>query len=305
MAWYLVKRITQAVVAFLAMTAIVFFLVRMTGDPALVYAGDYAGPEDRAIIAKYLGLDKPLRTQYWIFIKNMVKGDFGRSFAYGMPALTVVLERFPATLELTFAASLVATMIGVVIGVVAAVHRGRFWDNLARGFAMLGQSVPSFWLGIVLIFIVAVKLGWLPVGGRDGVQHLVLPAITMGWYLAAGIIRLTRSGMVEALEGDYVAFARSKGVNEWLVVWRHAFRNAMIPILTFASVMFVALLAGAIITETVFAWPGVGRLSIQSLMMNDFPVIQVIVLLLSALYLMVNLAVDVLYGIIDPRIVYK
>lgn len=288
----------------LAVLVIVFIAVRATGDPALVFLPDTATREDIAAMHQKLGLDKPLANQFLIYLGRAAKGDLGDSFRTRDSALKEVLRRFPATLQLGGIAILISILIAIPIGVYSAVARGSILDLLGRWFAVLGQSMPVFWLGIVLIYVFSVGLGWLPTGGRGGIQHLILPSVTLGWYVAAGIMRLTRSAMLDVLGSDYTTLARVKGVPEWLVVWKHAFRNALLAIVTFAAVLFITMLTGAVIVETVFAWPGVGRLIIDSLSRRDFPVIQAGVLVLSAMYIVASLAVDILYGYLNPRIKY-
>lgn len=288
----------------LAVVTIVFIAVRATGDPALVYLPDTATHEDIVAMRQKLGLDRPLATQFLIYLGRAAKGDFGDSFRTRDSALQEVLRRFPATLQLGAISIIICILIAIPIGVYSAVARGTVLDLVARWFAVLGQSMPVFWLGIVLIYIFSVGLGWLPTGGRGGIQHLVLPSVTLGWYVAAGIMRLTRSAMLDVLGSDYTTLARAKGVPEWLVIWKHAFRNALLGVVTFAAILFITMLTGAVIVEMVFAWPGVGRLVIDSLSRRDFPVIQAGVLVLSAMFIVANLLVDILYGYLNPRIKY-
>ena len=299
---YLVSRIVQAIVTLWLLTLVAFVLTRLTGNPLDVLLDARATEEDRAAVAQVLGLDRPWPAQYAIYLAKLARGDFGDSFKTRRPALAMVLERFPWTLVLGSAAFLLSVGIAVPIGVITAVRKDTAVDTLGKIIALLGQSLPTFWLGLMLVLVFAVTLGWLPAGGSGSPAHLVLPAVTLGWFTVAGIMRLVRSAMLDTLGDEYVVTARAKGLAEPRVVWKHALRNALIPPLTYAGLVFVTLLAGAVVTETVFAWPGVGQLVIESMAFRDFPVIQVILLLFGALYIGMNLAVDLLYAWVDPRI---
>jgi len=299
---YLLSRILQAIVTLWLLTLVAFVLTRLTGNPLDVLLDARATEEDRAAVAQVLGLDRPWPAQYVIYLGKLARGDFGDSFKTRQPALAMVLERFPWTLQLGSAAFILSVAIGVPIGVITAVRKDTTVDALGKVIALLGQSMPTFWLGLMLILVFAVTLGWLPAGGSGSLAHLVLPAVTLGWFTVAGIMRLVRSAMLDTLGDEYVVTARAKGLAEPRVVWKHALRNALIPPLTYAGLVFVTLLAGAVVTETVFAWPGVGQLVIESMAFRDFPVIQVILVLFGALYIGMNLAVDLLYAWVDPRI---
>jgi len=271
-------------------------------DPLDVLLDARATEDDRKAMASVLGLDRPLPVQYAIYLGHAVLGNFGDSFKTRRPALTMVMERLPLTLELGTTAFLVSLVIAVPIGVISAVRRDTSVDVLGKVIALLGQSFPTFWLGLMLILLFAVTLEWLPASGAGGPAHLVLPSITLGWFTVAGIMRLVRSAMLDTLGQEYVVTARAKGLRESGVVWKHALRNALIPPLTYAGLIFVGLLAGAVVTETVYAWPGVGQLVIESVAFRDFPVIQVILLLFGVMYVGMNLVIDLLYIWIDPRI---
>lgn len=299
---YLLSRIVQALVTLWLLTLVAFVMTRLTGNPLDVLLDARATEDDRRAAASVLGLDRPLTAQYAIYLGNVVLGDFGDSFKTRRPALAAVLERLPLTLELGATAFLVSLLIAVPVGVVTAVRRDTAVDALGKVIALLGQSFPTFWLGLMLILLFAVTLEWLPAGGTGGPAHLVLPSITLGWFTVAGIMRLVRSAMLDTLGQEYVVTARAKGLAEPGVVWKHALRNALIPPLTYAGLIFVTLLAGAVVTETVFAWPGVGQLVIESIAFRDFPVIQAILLLFGVMYIGANLVVDLLYAWIDPRI---
>jgi peptide/nickel transport system permease protein len=299
---YLLSRIIQAVVTLWLLTLVAFVMTRLTGDPLDVLLDARATEEDRAAVAQVLGLDRPLAVQYGIYLRDAARGDFGNSFKTRRSALSTVMERLPWTLELGTASFLVSLLVAVPIGVITAVKRDTTIDMAGKALALLGQSLPTFWLGLMLILLFAVTLQWLPAGGTGGLSHLVLPSITLGWFTMAGIMRLVRSAMLDTLGEEFVVTARAKGLAEPGVVWKHALRNAVIPPLTYAGVVFVALLAGAVVTETVFAWPGVGQLVIESIAFRDFPVIQIIFLLFGVMYIGMNLVVDLLYAWADPRI---
>ena len=299
---YLLSRIIQAVVTLWLLTLVAFVMTRLTGNPLDVLLDARATEEDRAAVAQVLGLDRPLAVQYGIYLRDAARGDFGNSFKTRRSALSTVMERLPWTLELGTASFLVSLLVAVPIGVITAVKRDTTIDMAGKVLALLGQSLPTFWLGLMLILLFAVTLGWLPAGGTGGLTHLVLPSITLGWFTVAGIMRLVRSAMLDTLGEEFVVTARAKGLPEPGVVWKHALRNAVIPPLTYAGIVFVALLAGAVVTETVFAWPGVGQLVIESITFRDFPVIQIIFLLFGVMYIGMNLVVDLLYAWADPRI---
>jgi peptide/nickel transport system permease protein len=302
---YLVGRVLQALLSMLVVISIVFVLTRLSGNPVHLLLDVNATQRDLEILTHHLGLDKPLPVQYGIYVKNIVLGDFGRSVLTRRPVTEHIGERLPATVELGFVAMFMSVMIGVPIGVYSAVRRGGVLDSSARVFAVLGQSMPPFWLGLMLILFFGVVLGILPAGGRGGIQHLLLPAFTLGYFTSAAIMRLTRSGMLEVLGTDYVKFARLKGLHEQVVLWKHGLKNALLPVITFAVMLFVQFLGGAVVTETVFAWPGLGRLILESITTRDYPIVQAGVLVLSALYLTGNLLVDILYSWLNPKIRYR
>jgi len=261
-----------------------------------------ASVEDRARLIEALGLDSSLFTQYRAFIGSALKGDLGTSLRMRQPAVDVFFSRLPNTLVLIPWALLLAMLVGIPLGVVAALNRGNFLDRAAGTVAVLGIATPSFWLGIVLIFVFSVELGWLPSGRMGGPEHYVLPVITLGTFLTAGFMRLTRSSMLDVLESEYVKLARIKGLSESVVIWKHCLRNALIPVLTLWGVFVGNLITGAIVTETVFAWPGVGRLTYEAVIYRDFPLLQAVIILKAILILTINLAVDILYAYVDPRI---
>ena len=299
---FLLSRFAQALVTLWMVATIVFLLARLTGDPIALIAGENTTAEYEAELRMRYGLDGSLWRQYVVYMGQLAQGDFGQSIVSGEPAMRQVLERWPATLEVGVAGLFVTLILALPIGVYAAAHRGSTLDYLARGFAVLGQAVPGFWVGLLFILVFAVHLRWLPAGGRGTIWHVILPALTTGWFAVAGIMRLTRSSMLEVLNSEYVKLARAKGLPYSKVIWKHAFRNAAIPVLTFTALVVLTLvLTGSIVSETVFSYPGVGLLLIDAVRKRDFPQLQAAVLFLSFLYIIVNLAVDMLYGWLDPR----
>jgi len=299
---YLVGRVLQTVLSMLVVVSIVFVLTRLSGSPIHLLLDVSATERDQEILTRHLGLDRSLPVQYGLYVRNVAFGDFGNSILTRRPVTEHILERLPATIELGVVAMLLSVLIGVPLGVYSAVYRGRLLDRAARVFAVLGQSMPTFWLGLMLILFFGVVLGVLPAGGRGGLLHLILPAFTLGYFTSAAILRLTRSAMLEVLGSDYIKFARLQGLPEPLVLWKHGLRNALLPVVTFAVLLFVQFLGGAVVTETVFAWPGLGRLILESITTRDYPIVQAGVLVLSALYLAGNLGVDLLYSYLNPRI---
>ena len=299
---YTVQKVLHTALVALGVVTLAFAALRMSGDPAATMLPGDASVEELQALRRTLGLDQPIYVQYGQFLWNAIRGDFGTSFRHGQPAMELVLERLPATLELAFVALLLAAVIALPMGILAAIHRGRLTDFLAMGFAVVGQSTPSFWMGIMLILVVSVWLGWLPTSGRGGIEHLILPAITLGAQFAALLARLTRTSMLEVLGQDFLTTARAKGLGERTVVLGHALKNAAVPVITLAGLQFGTLLGGAVVTETIFAWPGVGRLAVQSIFVRDYPVVQAGVFVLALTFVGINLLVDLLYGQLDPRI---
>src|SRR5919201_824107 len=302
---FLIGRLVQTVLSMLVVLSMVFVPTRLSGNPIYLLLDVNATERDQEILTRHLGLDRPLPVQYGIYVKNVALGDFGNSILTRRPVTEHIWERLPATAELGFVAMFLSVLIGVPLGMYSAVRRGGLMDTAARVFAVLGQSMPAFWLGLMLILFFGVVLGVLPAGGRGGVQHLILPAFTLGYFTSAAILRLTRSAMLEVLGSDYIKFARLKGLPEQVVIWKHGLKNALLPVITFAVMLFVQFLGGAVVTETVFAWPGLGRLILESITTRDYPIVQAGVLVLSALYLGGNLLVDVLYSYLNPKIRYR
>ena len=302
MGTFLARRVVRALFVCFGISLITFALLHVVGDPVLLLLPQNASDEDVVLLKGKLGLDQPLWYQYGRFLGGAVRGDFGQSLFTQDSALALILERMPATLELTFAGMLVGVLIAVPLGVISAIRRGSLADRLCTVGAVAGQAMPIFWLGIMLIILFAVMLRWLPASGRGGLAHLVLPSITLGAYLAPLTMRLTRSGMLDVLTQDYIRTARAKGVGERWVLYKHALRNAAIPIVTILGVQFGRLLGGAIVTETVFAWPGVASLAVKAIRTYDYPVVQGTVVLLALLIVLANLIADVLVTWLDPRI---
>jgi peptide/nickel transport system permease protein len=281
---------------------IVFFLGRLTGNPVDLMLPEDATPADHEALIKTLGLDGSLTDQFVIFVTKAVQGDLGTSIRMRQPAVEAFFDRLPNTLVIIPWALLLATVVGIPLGVFAAIYRGNLLDRIAGGIAVLGIATPSFWLGVLLIFVFSVELGWLPSGRMGGPEHYVLPVITLGTFLIAGFMRLTRSSMLEVMESEFVKLARIKGLSEGVVIWKHCLRNALIPVLTLWGVFVGNLITGAIVTETVFAWPGIGRLTYEAVIYRDFPLLQAVIILKAILILSINLTVDILYAYVDPRI---
>ena len=302
---YLVRRLLLTIPVLLGVATLVFALIHLVpGDPAQSMLGDGASPEEVQKLRQALGLDKPLLEQYWGFMSGLARGDLGSSFRYGTPVTREIRDRLFRTFQLAVAAMLVAVAIAIPLGILAAVFRGTAIDHAAMTLALAGISMPNFWLGPLLAILFAVYLGWLPVSGTGGLAHLVLPAVTLGAALAAILARMTRASVLEELRELYVLAARARGASRTRAVVRHAFRNSLIPVVTIIGLQFGAVLTGTIITETIFAWPGVGRLLIQAINFRDYPLVQGCILFISFTYVMMNLLTDITYGLLDPRIRY-
>jgi peptide/nickel transport system permease protein len=299
---FVVSRVLQSLVALAILSVVVFVLARATGDPLQLILPMSATPEEYAEARHYLGLDRPYVEQYLSFVGRAVTGDFGNSLRARRPVIELIQERLPNSLRLAAFAMGISLSIAFPLGILAAVKKGTGLDRTAQVIAVLGQSLPTFWVAIVLVEVVAGRLQWLPAGGNQGFTSYVLPGFTLGWFVVAGMMRLLRSGMLEVLDSEYVKLARVKGVVEHRVVWMHALKNALIPVVTFAGIYFSILVTTAIVVETVFAWPGLGRLAYEGISSRDFPVIQAVVLTTAAIVAVVNLSVDCLYAVIDPRI---
>ena len=301
---FVLARLVQSLVALAILTVVVFVLARATGDPLQLILPMSASEEDYANARQYLGLDRPYVEQYFSFVGKALTGDFGNSLRARRPVIELIRDRLPNSLKLATFAMTVSLLMAFPLGVLAAVRKGTAIDRAAQVIAVLGQSLPTFWVAIVLIEVVAGRLQWLPAAGSERLASYVLPGFTLGWFVVAGMMRLLRSSMLEVLDSEYVKLARVKGVVEHRVVWLHALKNALIPVVTFAGIYFSILVTTAIVVETVFAWPGLGRLAYEAITSRDFPVIQAVVLTTAAIVALVNLSVDCLYAFIDPRIRY-
>jgi peptide/nickel transport system permease protein len=302
---FIVRRVGYALLSLALLSITIFLFVRLTGDPAVLLVEPGASRGDLEAVRQDLGLDRPLWTQYVNFMGSLFRGDLGQSFYYRTPVFELYLSRLPNSLLLAAAAMAISLLIGIPTGIIAAVRVNRWWDSAGKVFALLGLSLPSFWVGLVMILFFSVYLGWLPSSGSGTVLHLIMPAFALGWYFAAAHMRLTRSSMLEVLGSEYVKLARIKGLPEALVISKHAFKNALIPVLTLAGINLVLMVNVAVVVETVFAWPGIGRLLYEGVAFRDFPVVQATVLLSGSMIVVVNLVVDILYAVIDPRIRYE
>lgn len=306
---YILGRIGQAVVALWLLSSVVFFALHLTGDPIAFLLPPDATAGEAERLRESLGLDRPIFVQYGIFMEKAWTGNFGKSTSRKVPARDMLLERLPNTAQLAVSAIVFCIVLGIPLGILSAIKRDTIWDNLAKLFAVFGQSAPQFWLAILLIILLGAipaenGLPALPTFGSGGVQHLVLPTIVLGWTIMAGIVRLTRSAMLEVLDSEYVKFARIKGLNERLVIWKHAGKNAVIPVLTFSGLALGGLLNGSVVVEVVFAWPGVGRMLLDGVVQRDFPVVQAVVMAAGFFYIVMAFIVDILYAYVDPRIRY-
>jgi peptide/nickel transport system permease protein len=296
------RRLWQGAISILGASVIIFVISRLSGDPVVMLVPPDAPPSMIAEIRAQYGLDQPLVWQYLLFLGHALSGDFGTSYRWQMPALQLILDRLPATIQLAACGLLFSVALAVPIGVLSAVHRGGWIDRIGRVFAMLGQAMPAFWVGLLLILVFAVQLNWLPAFGHGTSAHVVLPAIALGWYPVAAQTRIVRSAMLDVLDSDHIRLSRALGTPERLIVWKYALRNAAVPLLTMLGVYFAAMLGGAFVVETIFAWPGVGRTVVEAVFSRDFPVVQAGVLFTSILFVLSNLLVDLSYGLVDPRI---
>ncbi len=303
---FLLERAIHSIVVLFGALTLVFFIVRLVpADPVRIMAGPDASPKEIQATREALGFNRPIYVQFAIYLKNVLRGDLGRSLRYHRPTASLVMERFPATLQLALASMLLAVCVAIPAGIFAAMKRGTIYDAVTVATSLLGQSVPTFWLGIVLIMIFAVQLRLLPTSGYGSWRHLVMPAITLALYMMALITRMNRSSMLDVLGADYLRTARAKGVHERGVLLRHALRNALIPVVTVIGLQTGTLLGGAVITETVFAWPGIGSLAVDSITTLDYPVVQAVVILSGGIFVIINFALDVVYTWLDPRIKFS
>jgi ABC-type dipeptide/oligopeptide/nickel transport system permease component len=299
---YILKRLFHSIFVLVGISLVVFIILHLTGDPAALLMPMDATPEQVAQFRQEMGFNDPIIVQYWRFFKGTLRGDFGQSFRHSQPALELVMERMPATIQLTLAAMVIALLVAIPVGIISAIRRNSLLDHIGMTGALLGQSTPVFWLGIMLILIFSVTIQWFPSSGRGEIQHLVLPAITLGMFTMARTARMMRSSMLEVLGQEYMKTAKAKGLSPGMVILKHALKNAAIPVVTIIGMELGTLLGGAVITETIFAWPGVGRLAVQAIYNRDYPVVQAAVFLLASIFVLVNLVVDLLYTYLDPRV---
>jgi peptide/nickel transport system permease protein len=299
---FIVLRILYSIVTLFILSLTIFTIVRLTGDPALLMAEPGARPEDLARVRQQWGLDRPWPVQFVSFMQNIVTGELGKSFNYRLPVSELYLQRLPNSLQLALVATVISLLVGIPAGIISAVRVNSLWDNLGKIVALLGLSIPGFWLGLVLILVFSVWLRWLPTSGTGDWRHLIMPAIALGWYFSASLLRLTRSSMLEVMRSEYIKLARLKGLPETVVIAMHAFKNALIPVFTLAGVNLVVMVNAAVIIEVIFAWPGIGRLLYEGIFQRDFPLVQGVVVMAGFMIIGVNLLVDVLYAFIDPRI---
>lgn len=302
---YFTMRVIESIFAIWGVITAIFFIVRLSGDPALLMLPIGVSDQELNAFRHAMGLDQPIYIQYFKYLGNILTGNFGESYLHGKDALVVVLERMPATVELAVTAILLGTIIGSITGLIAARKQGSIFEFIAMVTALIGQATPVFWLGIMFILFFSVELGWLPSGGRGTIVHLILPAVTLATFCSASIARLFRSSLLEILKEDYIRTAWSKGLPPRIVVFGHAARNALIPVITMLGLLTGTLLGGSVVTETIFSWPGVGRLIVQGITKNDFPVVQAGVTVIAVTFVGVNLLVDILYSVLDPRIRLK
>jgi peptide/nickel transport system permease protein len=302
---YALRRVVLGIITIIVVSMIIFIASRLSGDVTYLLLSEDATKEEVTRLRTKLGLDKPLPVQYFYFLKGAVRGDFGVSYRYtNRPAMEVILERLPATAELAFVAFSMSVIGGLLLGVLSATKRDTFLDTLGKTFALIGQAMPGFWLGVMAILVFSVKLGWLPTSGRGGIPHLIMPSVTLAWFSIASILRLTRSTMLDVLDSEYIKTARLKGNSEWIVIWKHALRNALIPVVAMSGIQLAQLLGGVVIAETIFSWPGLGSLILEGVFSRDYALVQAGVFLISVIFISCNLIVDLVYGIIDPRIRY-
>ncbi|MDF2233363.1 ABC transporter permease [Albimonas sp. CAU 1670] len=299
---YFMRRIVQGLLSIVGASIVIFAITRLTGDPVVLMLPPEAPPDVIAALRVELGLDLPVWRQYLVFAGNALQGDFGRSYRWEMPALELVLDRLPATILLSAVALMFSMAVAIPFGVLSAVNRGGWIDRFGKVFAMAGQAMPNFWVGLLLILVFAIHLDWLPAYGADTPVHVIMPAIALGWYPVAAQTRIVRSAMLDVLDSDYIRMGRSVGTPERVLVWKYALRNAAVPLVTMLGVYFAAMLGGSFVVEVVFAWPGLGRTVVEALFARDFPVVQAGVLFAAAMFVAANLLVDLSYGLIDPRI---
>lgn len=302
---YILNRLILGLITLFGVSIIIFIAARLSGDVAVLMAPTNAPPEVLEAFRAAYGLDKPIPVQYLIFIRDALSGDFGTSIQYDRPVMEIIMGRLPATLILGLSSFIVGNLLGVFLGIISAIARGKYLDWGTTTFSLLGQAIPGFWLAIMLMIIFSVKLGWLPTSGMGGIEHLILPVVSTSWFSTAFVLRITRSSMLDVLDSEYVKMARIKGVHERTVIFKHGLRNALIPVVTMMGMQLAMLLGGLVFTETVFNWPGIGMLMVNSIGSLDYPMIQAITFILSTSVILINLLVDLLFVVIDPRIKYE
>lgn len=303
---YLLRRLLESVVALFAVSVIIFVIARAApGDPTTLMLPPNADVQERQAVIAKLGLDKPIHVQYWRFLSYSLRGDFGTSFQLARPVGELVVDRLGNTLQLTLVSLVFASTVGLSMGILSAVKRDSFFDTIGKGLALVGQAAPSFWIGLMLILIFSVQLGWLPPSGQGGIKNLIMPTFTMSWLFVASLLRITRSAMLDVLESDHIKMLRIKGVPERYIVLKHALRNAAIPIVTLMALQVSVLFRGSVLAETVFAWPGIGRLAVTAITSRDYPVVQATVIVGAAVYVVLNLLADIAYVYLNPRIRYN
>lgn len=299
---FLLRRLLLTIVTLWLVSILIFFMARISGDPTTLLIDDYASASTLEELRASLGLDKSYPEQYWIFLKNAVRGDFGVSIVQKQPVGSLIVQRLPATLYLGLVAFVFSLVVGIPLGVLSSLKRGSVLDQVGKIIALIGQSAPPFWIGIMLMFFFAVRLGWVAPSGREELSSIILPAITLGWFNVAANLRLMRSAMLDVMDTEYIKLARAKGVSQNIIIWKHALRNALIPPLTFAGITLGGLITGSLVAETVFAWPGLGQLAFLAVRDSDYPLLQGVVLSFAAAYLATAFLVDVFYAYVDPRI---
>jgi peptide/nickel transport system permease protein len=302
MTQFIIRRTFYALITLFILSLTIFLVVRLTGDPVTLLAEPGARAEDLDRIRQEWGLDRSWPVQYLAFAKNAFTGELGKSFNYQMPVSSLYFQRLPASLELAFAATLISFIIGIPAGLISAVKVNSGWDSTGKVVALFGLAVPGFWLGLVMILVFSVWLGWLPTSGHGTPLHLIMPSVALGWYFAASLLRLTRSSMLEVLRSEYIKLARLKGLPGYVVIAVHAFKNALIPVLTLAGINLVVMINAGVIIEVIFAWPGIGRLLYEGIFQRDFPLVQGVVIMAGTMIVLINLTIDILYAYIDPRI---
>lgn len=302
---YVLNRVLLGIITVFGVSIIVFVAARLSGDVALLYAPQNATEEELQVVREHFGTDKPIPEQYYIFIKNALQGDFGTSISYGRPAIEVVLKRMPVTLELGIISFILGNFLGILLGILAAIYRSKWMQWGGQSFALLGQAVPGFWLAVMLMLVFAVKLHWLPTSGIGGISHMILPVISLSWFSVAFVMRITRSSLLDTLDTEYVKLARIKGNPEWVVIVKHALRNALIPVVMLMGMQLAMLIGGSAFIEMVFRWPGIGQLMVNSITARDYPIIQAITLVTSTALVFIMLLVDILFVYLDPRIKYE